>query len=148
MKRSLKNFYRPHDFTIKCKNCTTQGTIDLFQGSITMDRANGTSNDTENIIQFFSNGYLELRVDDFAAHIELESSIQPSKSLTLYKVPMPEIGLPGFQVCDLRQHFDAVVVANICSRYLALLLLDQSSNQVSKSVFNWPQNLILRMGLM
>ena len=37
-------------------------------------------------------------MDDFAAHIELESSIQPSASLTLYTVPLPEIGLPGFQV--------------------------------------------------
>lgn len=65
-----------------------------------MDQTNSSQNDTENIDDFFHNGYLELRVNNFAAHIELESSVQPSTSLTLYKVPLPEIGLPGFRVRD------------------------------------------------
>ncbi|MCJ1465236.1 hypothetical protein MMC07_003852 [Pseudocyphellaria aurata] len=63
-----------------------------------MDQANSSSNDTDNIYQFFRSGFLELRANNLAAHIELESSIQASKSLMLYKVPMPEIGLPGFQI--------------------------------------------------
>lgn len=67
-----------------------------------MEQTNSSSNGTENIVQFLkNNGYLEIRVNGLNTHIELESSIQPSKSLTLYKVPMPEIGLPGFQVRGL-----------------------------------------------
>lgn len=101
-----------------------------------MNQKNSSSNDTENIIQFFESGSLELRVNDFAAHIELESSIKPSKSLTLYKVSMPPIGLPGFQVCALLQHFHAIMVAYVFYRYLALLLLAQSLTQVYRSGFN------------
>lgn len=112
-----------------------------------MNQTDSNSNNTENITQFFTNGYLELQVNDLAAHIELESSIQPSKSLTLYKVPMPEIGLPGFQVRGLLQRFQAVMVANASGRYLALLLLVRSSTQVSRSGFNWLQHSILRMDL-
>lgn len=37
----------PQGFTIKCKNCTTQGTIDLLQGSFTMNQKNSSSNDRE-----------------------------------------------------------------------------------------------------
>ncbi|MCJ1425160.1 hypothetical protein MMC29_003048 [Sticta canariensis] len=88
----------PDGFTIKCKNCTAKGTINLFQGSFTIAQANGSSNNTENIIEFFQHGYLELRVNGLEAHVELESSIKPSTSLTLYTVPLPEIGLPGFQI--------------------------------------------------
>lgn len=112
-----------------------------------MDQANSGSNDTENIYQFFTSGYLELRVNDFAAHIELESSIQPSTSLTLYKVPMPEIGLPGFQVCGLIQYIHAIMVANLFSRYLALLLLVQYSTRVFRLGFSWLQHSILLMAL-
>lgn len=101
MKGVLKVFNRPDGFTVKCKNCTAKGTVDLFQGSFTMAQTNGSSNSTENIIQFFEHGYLELRVNGLEAHVELESSIKPSTSLAHYTVPLPEIGLPGFQVCVL-----------------------------------------------
>lgn len=57
--------------------------------------------DLEDIANFFENGYVELLVNDFSAHIELESTIPPSKSLTVFYAPLPEIGLPGFQVCSV-----------------------------------------------
>ena len=51
------------------------------------------------IIEFFSeDGYLELRADDVAAHIELESSVVPSLGLFALEIPLPSIGLPGFTV--------------------------------------------------
>lgn len=88
----------PQGLTVSCKNCTTQGTIDLLEGSFTLNTSDDTSNDVEDIALFFNSGYIELVVNDFLAHIELESTIQPSASLILYTAPLPEIGIPGFQV--------------------------------------------------
>lgn len=113
-----------------------------------MNQTNSSSNYTENIIQFLEKGFLKLQVNDFAAHIELESSIKPSQSLTSYKVPMPPIGLPGFQVRALLQHFHAIIVAYVFYRYLVLLLLAQCLTQVYRSGSNWLKHSILRMGLM
>lgn len=117
-------------FTIKCKNCTAQGTIDLLQGSFSLDQKNG-ANDTENIIQFLSDGYIELRVDNFAAHIELESSVQPSTSLTQFTVLLPEIGLPGFQVPSSLSNVVFLKVLTE-SRSRALLSLVRFSTQASQ----------------
>lgn len=105
MKGGLKVFNRPDGFTIKCKNCTAKGTINLYQGSFTIAQVNGSSDNTQNVMQFFQHGYLELRVNGLEAHVELESSIKPSTSLTLYTVPLPEIGLPGFQVMSCYSFF-------------------------------------------
>lgn len=113
-----------------------------------MDQTNSSSNHTEIFNHFLENVFLKLQVNDFAAHIELESSIKPSQSLMSYKVPMPPIGLPGFQVCALLQHFHAIIVAYVFYRYLALLLLAQCLTQVYRSGFNWLKHSILRMGLM
>lgn len=66
-----------------------------------MRETKSTSNDTFNLIEFLNDGYLELLVNDFSAHIELESSVQPAKTLKTYNAPMPEIGLPGFQVFEI-----------------------------------------------
>lgn len=88
----------PQGLTVSCKNCTTHGTIDLREGSFTLNTSNGTSDDIEDIILFFQTGFIELLVNDFSAQIELESTIQPSASLILYTAPLPEIGIPGFQV--------------------------------------------------
>ena len=84
---------------ISCKNCTIQGSIDIFSGSFTMSSTNGTSNQTDNIVDFFfrNNGYVELRANDFAAHIELESTIKPSKQLINYIAPLPSIDFLPFE---------------------------------------------------
>lgn len=84
--------------TVSCKNCTNQGTIDLLEGTFTLNSGVDTSGDVEDIVQFFEDGYVKLLVNDFSAHIELESTLQPSASLILYTAPLPEIGIPGFQV--------------------------------------------------
>ncbi len=91
---------RPAGFTISCKNCSIHGTIEVFSGSFSMSSNNGTSNQTERIIDFFvmDNGYVELRANDFSAHIELESKINPSKQLIRYTAPLPPISFSPFQV--------------------------------------------------
>ncbi len=68
-----------------------------------MSSPNGTSNQTDNIVDFFfmNNGYVELRVNDFSAHIELESTIKPSKQLITYIAPLPVINFAPFQASIL-----------------------------------------------
>lgn len=85
---------------MKCKNCSTDGVINIIQGSFTVNGsvANDTPSNETDIVDYIKNGYVKLHADNFTAHIELESTIQPSTLLTLYSIPLPEIGLPGFQV--------------------------------------------------
>jgi len=45
-----------------------------------------------------NNGYVELQTNDFSAHIELESTIKPSKQLITYTAPIPAINLTPFEV--------------------------------------------------
>ena len=54
-------------------------------------------NDTENIISFFKYGFLKLVANSFSAHIELETIVEP-KALEGMKIPLPQIGIPGFQI--------------------------------------------------
>ncbi len=64
-----------------------------------MENTNESASDENMIIEFFTeDGYLELRADNFAAHIELESSVEPSAGLAAVEIPLPAIGLPGFTV--------------------------------------------------
>jgi len=91
---------RPAGFTIACKNCSIHGDINLFSGSFSMS---STSNQTDNIVDFFimNNGYVELQTNDFSAHIELESTIKPSKQLITYTAPLPAINLTPFEASIL-----------------------------------------------
>jgi hypothetical protein len=43
-------------------------------------------------------GFVELLVNDFAAHIELETSIAPSKDLNIWTAHFPPLAFPLFQV--------------------------------------------------
>ncbi len=85
--------------SVKCQNCSVQGTISLFQGFFSVDSTREGVSAENMVTEFFTeDGYLELRADDFAAHIELESSVQPSAGLVAVEIPLPSIGLPGFTV--------------------------------------------------
>ena len=76
-----------------------------MEGSFTLvDSTNGSDDTLDDIEQFFDSGFIELLINDFSAHIELESTIQPSATLTLYTAPLPEIGIPGFQVYSFQVH--------------------------------------------
>jgi hypothetical protein len=78
-----------------------RGTIGVFQGFFSMANTQEAAEDENMTFEFFTeDGFLELRADDVAAHIELESAItltSPS-GLTTFELPLPEIGLPGFTI--------------------------------------------------
>ena len=93
---SLHGPFVPQGITIKCKNCTLQGNVDLSHGVFTL--TNNSTNSTESIMDFYENGFVELAVNNFAAHIELESTVAASESLYLYTAPFPDITLPGFSI--------------------------------------------------
>ena len=100
----------PGGLTVKCKNCTLQGNLDLSHGLLDMsDPSSNSENDSrsdiavQDIIDFAENGYVELVVNNFAAHIELESTVQPSKSLVTYVAPFPDIGIPGWVIPNIAE---------------------------------------------
>ena len=64
-----------------------------------MENTRESALDENMIIEFFTeDGYLELWADNVAAHIELESSVEPSAGLAAVEIPLPSVGLPGFTV--------------------------------------------------
>ena len=97
---SLSAPFVPQGFTVGCKNCTIQGNIDISQGYFTINDPGSNSNDSD-IEDLLTEGYVELQVNNFATHIELESTIQASASLVTYVAPFPDIGIPGFSIPGL-----------------------------------------------
>ena len=97
----------PAGLNVKCKNCTLRGSLDLTQGSVNLNNANETdftdvfdiiSPSIDDTIDFFQEGYIELTVRELIAHIELESTVQPSAELITYVAPFPDIGIPGWVI--------------------------------------------------
>lgn len=99
----------PQGISFGCKNCTAKGNIELSQGTFTLKNnesddsifKRGFVNTTENIVNFFQDGFIEFNVNDFAAHIELESAVTPSTTIRTFHVPFPNITLTPWQVCCL-----------------------------------------------
>lgn len=60
--------------------------------------SNQSSNETDSVINFLKDGYVELRPNNFGAHIELENSVLASELLTNYTAPIPTIALTPFQI--------------------------------------------------
>ena len=54
-------------------------------------------NETENIVQFFREGYVKFVAKSFSAHIELDTTVKPN-ALTEIQIPLPQVGIPGFQI--------------------------------------------------
>ena len=88
------------------------GAIDLIQGEFSIAQSNNSAgssaqksleretivNETEKIVHFFKSGFLEFRLDSFAAHIELDSAVTGSKEIQSFKIPFPQIPLTLFTV--------------------------------------------------
>ena len=89
----------PPDIKVTCKNCTLQGSVDLSHGFFSMTAGDSDTNSSD-IVDFYNDGYVELQVNRFAAHIELETSVQPSTALS-YVAPFPDIALPGFSIPNI-----------------------------------------------
>lgn len=88
---------RPHGVSVKCKDCTVKGSFKLSEGYFVMDTTSEIANDTQHIIQFFEHGFVKLVAESFSAHIELETIVEPN-TLKEIQIPLPQIGLPGFQI--------------------------------------------------
>src|SRR5436305_11359208 len=87
----------PH-FTLVCKNCSLYGSIEVFSGSLTANLSE-SSNSTMAAFEYWEHGgFVELLVNDFSAHIELETSIAPSKDLIVWTAHFPPLAFPLFQV--------------------------------------------------
>ncbi|KAL8705514.1 MAG: hypothetical protein Q9201_001389 [Fulgogasparrea decipioides] len=84
----------PNGVSIKCKNCTVTGTIDILQGSV----LGNTTNSSEDDDFSWDQGSFTFEANGFSAHIQLEATIQPSADLLSFEAPMPTIGLPGFSI--------------------------------------------------
>lgn len=73
-----------------------EGIIDLTSGSISM-----SNNGSEKKIEFYENGFVELSVNGFSAHMEFDTTVQRTATLTSYNASFPSIDIPAFAVCCL-----------------------------------------------
>ncbi|KAG8528991.1 uncharacterized protein KY384_006680 [Bacidia gigantensis] len=96
----------PAGLTVVCKDCSLQGSIDLSDGVISTGGNRNSINssgdayesDINEIVNFLDAGYFDLTVNNFAAHVELETTAQPSGSLITHTVPFPDVGIPGWVI--------------------------------------------------
>ncbi|KAL9580578.1 MAG: hypothetical protein Q9212_004408, partial [Teloschistes hypoglaucus] len=92
---SLNAPFVPQGYSVQCKNCTVTGTIDILQGSVS---GNATNPDQDDSNFSFDQGTFTFKANGFFAHIELETTVQPSAGILSFEALMPSIGIPGFQI--------------------------------------------------
>ncbi|KAL8777528.1 MAG: hypothetical protein Q9194_002506 [Teloschistes cf. exilis] len=92
---SLNAPFVPQGYSVQCKNCTVTGTIDILHGTVS---GNATNPDQGGSGISLDQGSFTFEANGFFAHIELETTVQPSADLLSFEAPMPSIGIPGFQV--------------------------------------------------
>ncbi|KAI4194677.1 MAG: hypothetical protein LQ350_007640 [Teloschistes chrysophthalmus] len=92
---SLNAPFVPEGYSVQCKNCTFTGIIDILHGSVS---GNATNPDQGGNGISFDQGSFTFEANGFFAHIELETTLQPSADLLSFEAPMPSIGIPGFQI--------------------------------------------------
>jgi hypothetical protein len=78
--------------TLGCKNCSLVGTLDITQGTFTV---NSAANPLEEASQFIHQGFFNVAANGVSAHMELDTSVTLSQSFSvdIFKIP-----LLGFQV--------------------------------------------------
>ena len=88
----------PVGLTMTCNNCSLGGSIDVNFANF----STGDSNDTTTkIYDFIEEGTVEFAMTDIAAHMELESTVEASASLDIYKAPFPDIPLTEFYIPEI-----------------------------------------------
>ncbi|KAF2787583.1 hypothetical protein K505DRAFT_257392 [Melanomma pulvis-pyrius CBS 109.77] len=80
---------------LKCKNCTTTGTLVLTQGAINIDLTNVADLNPDTSV--ISGGFFELAANDMSAHIELVAKpiVSDTFSVTLPGLPILGFVIPG-----------------------------------------------------
>ena len=78
------------------------GNVDITHGLLKNQGPVDSSNTTENAVQFFQHGYVELAAY-FDAHIEIEITAVPSVALASYTAPFPDIDVIGFTIPSIAE---------------------------------------------
>jgi hypothetical protein len=96
------------EFTLGCKNCTLTGTVDITQGTFTVNSS--ATNELEEVTHFIENGFFNVVANGVSAHIELDTSISLTASQA-FSHTILTLTLPGFQVrvyCTISLFYSSV----------------------------------------
>ena len=83
---------------MSCKNCTMAGNIEISRGSFTLPSYRSALQNSSQVFEFFTDGFLEIVAHDLFAHVEVETQLSPSQTLRHFTASLPSIGLPAFEV--------------------------------------------------
>ncbi|KAB8293902.1 hypothetical protein EYC80_009378 [Monilinia laxa] len=87
--------------SIKCVNCSIEGTVEITQGVFTISSSSLT---TQKAVNFLENGFFDAVVNGLGAHIEIDTSIAGTFTES-FNQSLVTLTLPGFQqtnICPLR----------------------------------------------
>ncbi|OJD25405.1 hypothetical protein ACJ73_03230 [Blastomyces percursus] len=93
------SLFIPQGVTLKCKNCTVGGSVDLSQGSFRLK--NPIDNPAElvtDVIQYFEHGEIQIDVENLFAHIELSTKLDLAENGLQFSVPLPEFPITPFMI--------------------------------------------------
>ncbi|KAM0135574.1 hypothetical protein ACHAO1_005123 [Botrytis cinerea] len=83
--------------SISCSNCSIEGSIEMTQGVFNVSNS---SLDTKKAVNFVENGYFDMVVNGFGAHIEIDTAVAGTFTET-YIMNLMTLALPGFQIPDI-----------------------------------------------
>ncbi|KAK6599099.1 hypothetical protein H4I96_08303 [Botrytis cinerea] len=83
--------------SIGCSNCSIEGSIEMTQGVFNVSNS---SLDTKKAVNFVENGYFDMVVNGFGAHIEIDTAVAGTFTET-YIMNLMTLALPGFQIPDI-----------------------------------------------
>ncbi|KAF2093999.1 hypothetical protein NA57DRAFT_81002 [Rhizodiscina lignyota] len=98
----LEQLLRPHiPLTFSCKNCSTTGSMILTRGEFNFTNTTELAEEVLNNndpVRIFESGSIEMQINDFSAHIELETGLSKSfgQKINLFSAPLFGLDVPGF----------------------------------------------------
>ncbi|EGC44214.1 GPI anchored protein [Histoplasma capsulatum var. duboisii H88] len=92
------SLFIPEGLTLKCKNCTVGGNVELSQGSFKLEDPDNPIDAVNNTIQFFQHGEVQVDVEDLFAHIELSTELDLAANGLQFSVPLPEFPITPFMI--------------------------------------------------
>ncbi|EEQ89743.1 GPI anchored protein [Blastomyces dermatitidis ER-3] len=93
------SLFIPQGVTLKCKNCTVAGSVDLSQGSFRLeDPIDNPVELVTDVIRYFEHGEIQIDVENLFAHIELSTKLDLAENGLQFSVPLPEIPITPFMI--------------------------------------------------
>ncbi|KLJ13055.1 hypothetical protein EMPG_11982 [Blastomyces silverae] len=93
------SLFIPPGVTLKCKNCTVGGSVDLSQGSFRLeDPIDNPVELVTDVIRYFEHGEIQIDVENLFAHIELSTKLDLAENGLEFSVPLPEIPITPFMI--------------------------------------------------